>query len=309
MRLKIALAALALGVTAAASLFGLLQLRAYVTEDPRFCASCHRASPEFAVLGRDEHARVTCQKCHHTTTEQSLGMLSVYLAGGQPGGGAGGDGKKHAPVELGACASCHLTHDKEWATQVGASRGHRVHAIEQKIACTRCHGAGIHRFEPVARSCVGCHGDHSVGLAGMQQVHCFACHDFLSVENGARPSRRDCLHCHQTQGLHPSRFPDEAPMRFACAACHKPHAKAPGAELVACDKCHTEMKSAGLHGASVLHRRDCRECHRPHGWRSGQADCLRCHAEAATHHPDHPSCRECHSWKGAAALPTPPRDR
>jgi hypothetical protein len=299
------LALIALFVLFCAGFFGALQMRRYVTEDARFCASCHKASPEFAVLTKDEHARFNCQQCHHTTLEQSLQMLTAYVAGKKPGGEGEG---KHAPVELGACASCHLTHDKEWATQVGASKGHRIHAIEQKIACTKCHGSGIHRFEPVAKSCVECHGDHAVGLPGMQQLHCFACHDFLSVETSARPSRRDCLHCHNREGIHPSRFPDDAPMRFGCNACHKPHAKAPGAELVACERCHDDMKTRGLHKLAA-HRTDCAQCHKPHGWKQGQTDCLRCHQEAASHYPEKPICSECHSWRGSGSLPNPPRGR
>ena len=52
-------------------------------------------------------------------------------------------------VEVGACASCHFSHDPRWP-QVGGSRGHRIHYEEKKIACVRCHAASMHGFEPVA---------------------------------------------------------------------------------------------------------------------------------------------------------------
>jgi hypothetical protein len=281
------------GVTVIAALLGLQRLRAYIGEDPRFCATCHRQSPEFALWSSGAHGGITCQNCHHATVDQGIAMLRAFMGGAAP--------VEHAPVEIGACASCHLAHDKGWV-QVGASRGHRIHVIEKKIDCVKCHGAGVHSFEPAVASCRSCHGDHAVRAAGMQQLHCFACHDFLSVETSLRPTRRDCLRCHRAQGLHPSRFPEDAPMRFACAACHKPHAP-PSAERVGCETCHREIVKAGLHRLPA--HRDCTRCHRPHGWRSESADCLKCHQDAASH-DGHLTCSSCHAWRGLSTAPTPP---
>lgn len=299
MRLKL-LIGVGVVVLVAAGL-GLVRMRTYVTEDPRFCATCHQTSPEFALWSNNQHSQVACQKCHHTTTEQSLAMLGAFVRGVQPGHSSEG---KHAPVEIGACAACHLTHDKEWALQVGASRGHRVHAVEAKISCVRCHASGVHRFEPPTRICAECHPGHSVAVEPMHQFHCLACHDFLSVEKTMRPSRRDCLRCHQARGIHPSRFPDDAPMRFTCGACHKPHS-VPGADRVECDACHVAVAKSGLH-ARPAHR-DCRQCHKAHAWKSEKEDCLRCHKAFASHHADRPTCSECHSWTAAEAPPRPPR--
>jgi hypothetical protein len=293
MRLRL-LTALAVAL-AAAGFFGFFRLRAYVTQDPRFCASCHQASAEFALWSGGQHGGVACQKCHHSTPEQGVQMLRSFLAGTRPGR----SGEPHAPVEIGACASCHIAHDKSWV-DVGASRGHRIHAIEQKIACVRCHAAGVHRFEPPAAACKSCHGEHAVRAAGMQQIHCFACHDFLSVASDLRPTRRDCLRCHRAEGVHPARFPEEGPMRFVCAACHKPHAPA-GSERVACASCHKTIVTAGLHREPG--HRDCAKCHRAHVWTSAPADCLRCHPTAPAH-DGHLTCSSCHSWRGA---PIPPR--
>ena len=292
-RLQLLLGIAAIAVIAA--LLGLRRLKTYIDEDPRFCASCHKQSPEFALWNNSAHGAVTCQKCHHSTPEQSVAMLRAFLAGAQPGGSE----SSHAPVEIGSCASCHLTHDKQWV-QVGASRGHRIHAVEQKIACVRCHGGGVHSFEPASASCQGCHGEHAVRASGMQQLHCFACHDFLSVETSLRPTRRDCLRCHQAQGIHPARFPENAPMRFACANCHKPHA-APNAERLRCESCHKEVTRAGLHKLPA--HRDCAKCHKPHAWTAEREDCLRCHKDFAPHLID------LNAWRGSAALPPPPRDR
>ena len=285
---------------AAAVALGLARMRSYVTEDPRYCATCHQSSPEFALWSNNQHGRVSCQKCHHTTLDESAQMLGAFVRGVQPGQ----SDRQHAPVEIGACAACHLTHDKEWGTQVGASRGHRVHAIDQKITCVRCHAAGVHRFEPPTRICAECHKDRAISPEPMHQFHCLACHDFLSVEASLRPSRRDCLRCHQARGVHPSRFPDTGPMRFNCGACHKPHAATAGA-LVGCETCHVGISSSGLHGQAS--HRDCRQCHKPHAWKSEREECLRCHQKEAqaSHHADHATCSDCHFWKGSSAPPRP----
>lgn len=271
---------------------GWARFRAYVRDDPRFCASCHKVSAEFALWSRDGHGRLACQECHHTTAAQAVGALRGFLSGSvsQPA---------HAPVAIGACAACHLSHDKEW-TDVGASRGHRLHAVEQKITCVRCHAGAVHRFEPSAESCRSCHGEHAVRVAGMQKLHCFACHDFLSVEPTLRPSRRDCLRCHQASGVHPARFSGDAPMRFACASCHKPHAPA-GQEVVGCESCHRAIAASGLHARHG----GCQGCHKPHLWRSEVQDCLRCHRQAAAHDPLL-TCPSCHSWRAARAARTLP---
>jgi hypothetical protein len=273
-------------------------------------------SPEFALWSGSQHARLACQKCHHTTPEQSLGMLNAWMRGAQPrtmklpgqgsgtstgSGVAAGEDSKHAQVEIGACASCHLSHDKEWVTQVGASRGHRVHATEQKIPCVHCHGQDVHGSAPPSGSCQECHGERILGLKGMQQLHCLACHDFLSVEVSLRPSRRDCLRCHQAKGIHPSRFPDDGPMRFTCGGCHKPHAP-PGQDLTSCASCHKTLAESGLH-AQKDHQA-CSKCHRPHSWRSEKDDCTTaCHKGMGSHHPEGPTCQSCHSFRVAAAAP------
>lgn len=295
MRFKVLIA---VGIAAAlAALIGASRFRAFVGEDPAFCAQCHRTSPEFALWNTGEHRGIACQKCHHASTSEGLTVLRAFLLA-QPMPGAGA----HAEVQVGACAACHLSHDPEWE-QVGESRGHRVHAVEKKIACVRCHGAGVHRFEPAAASCRDCHGDHAVLAPGMQKLHCFACHDFLSVERELRPTRRDCLRCHSREGVLPARFPEDGPHDFACAGCHKPHAK-PESELVACEACHADLTKAGLH-ADAGHRR-CADCHRAHRWKSEREDCYACHRGAGSHFVDR-ACGECHAWSTATPPPRPPR--
>jgi hypothetical protein len=271
--------------------FGLYRFKSFVDNDPRLCAQCHRASTEFSLWTKGSHRSVACQRCHHSTPEQSLAMLRAFVAGKMPKGNDG-----HAPVEVGACASCHLSHDPHWP-QVGGSRGHRIHFEEKKIACVVCHAAGVHGFEPAEASCQRCHGQHAVRESGMQKLHCFACHDFLSRDVGLRPTRRDCLRCHRAEGVMPARFSDSAPMQFACGACHKPHARPPEPEHVACAGCHRQLQRAGLH-ARAGHQK-CQDCHRAHLWEAGNRKaCQKCH-QVATVHGEGQACTACHKFRGA----------
>ena len=205
-----------------AAIAGAWRLKRFVDTDPRLCAQCHRASPEFSLWAGGTHKSVACQRCHHSTPEQGLAMLRAFVAGRSPAGT-----RTHAPVEIGSCASCHLSHDGNWP-QVGNSRGHRIHFEEKKIACVTCHAEGMHGFHPLTDSCKKCHGEHTVRAQGMAKLHCFVCHDFLSPDPGLLPTRRDCLRCHRSEGVHPARFSETAPMQFDCGTCHKPHAATPG---------------------------------------------------------------------------------
>jgi hypothetical protein len=222
-------------------------------------------------------------------------MLGAFIAGKKPKG-------QHAEVEVGACASCHFSHDPRWP-QVGGSRGHRIHYEENGVACVRCHAASMHGFEPVASRCAECHPGHSVNLEKMHALHCFACHEFLTNEPGLRPTRHDCLRCHTAQGIHAPMKEHGAPMEMSCAACHRPHAQ-DGKTLAACTECHAPslMARGGLH-AKAGHRR-CLDCHVPHEWTPEPAVCLRCHAQAPSHAKGK-ACLDCHAFSGAPLPPLP----
>jgi len=284
-------------VVLAAALAGAIRLKRYIDTDPGLCAHCHKASPEFALWNQGSHRGVSCQRCHHATPSEGLAMLRSFLAGKPPGGK-----KPHAEVQVGACAACHLSHDPKWP-QIEGSRGHRVHVAQQKIECVRCHANAMHGFEPPTTACKECHGEHMVRAAGMQQLHCFACHDFLSTDAGLRPTRRDCLRCHRAQGVHPARFTDDAPMQFACGECHRPHARSAETERRDCKDCHPGVLRAGLHGLKA--HADCAGCHAAHVWRTAPNGCVRCHSRAPEHSHGN-ACSVCHSFAGAGA-PRPPR--
>jgi hypothetical protein len=287
------LAIVAFGAIAiAVGIPGFFRFKRFVDENPRLCITCHRASPEFQLWLGGSHRKVACQRCHHTTAKQTVAMLRSFVEGRNPD-------EKHASVEVGACAGCHFSHDPNWP-QVGGSRGHRIHYEEQKIACVRCHAASMHGFTPMAERCAECHPNHAVSVGGMEQLHCFACHEFLTNESGLRPTRRDCMRCHSAQGIHAPMADHGGAMEMACASCHHPHAPA-GQALQACTTCHTEMRQGGLH-ARPGHAR-CLDCHPPHTWKAEDAACGACHPRAADH-AAHKACGACHAFGGA---PRPPR--
>jgi len=266
------------------------RLKRFVDSDPRLCAQCHRASPEFSLWAGGTHKSVACQRCHHSTPEQGLAMLRAFVAGRSPAGT-----KSHAPVEIGSCASCHLSHDGNWP-QVGNSRGHRIHFEEKKIACVACHAEGMHGFHPLTESCRKCHGQHTVRAQGMAKLHCFVCHDFLSPDPGLLPTRRDCLRCHRAEGVHPARFGEGAPMQFECGTCHKPHAASAQEAVASCTGCHVVAESAGQHARHLKQR--CTTCHAPHLWAAGSAECATCHA-GADRHAEGKGCITCHLFRSA----------
>lgn len=283
-------------LTFAGVLAGMAWTDRYIKEDPAFCGLCHRPTPEFASLDHGQHRELRCQECHHTGQDQGLTLLRGFLTSQ-----SAGQGVAHATVEIGACESCHLSHDRRWQ-QVGASRGHRIHVVDEQIPCAACHLEQGHRFVPTIGSCKECHGPHVVNTVGMQKLHCFACHDFLSVKETLRPSRRDCLRCHREEGLHPSRFPPDAPMQFACAECHRPHVP-PGEEHIPCLDCHEGIGEVELH-ALPDHRVPCVDCHVPHEWKSDKGACFECHEELRKHYPKYP-CLDCHEW-GPGPTPKEP---
>jgi hypothetical protein len=296
-RRVVPIAAAVAAVLAAATVAGVVKLKRYVDTDPGLCAHCHKASPEFALWNQGSHRGVSCQRCHHATPEEGLAMLRSFLAG-RPASG----GKPHAQVEVGSCAACHLSHDPKWP-QIESSRGHRVHVAGQKIDCVRCHANAMHGFEPPTASCRECHGEHMVREQGMQQLHCFACHDFLSPDLGLLPTRRDCLRCHRAQGVHPARFEEGAPMQFACGECHHPHASSAATIRTDCHQCHGQVERAGLHGLKA--HADCTRCHQPHAWRTEGKTCLACHG-GAKGHANGKACSVCHSFAGAG-VPRQPK--
>ena len=207
-------------------------------------------------------------------------MLGAFVAGKKPKG-------QHAEVEVGACASCHFSHDPRWP-QVGGSRGHRIHYEEKKIACVRCHAASMHGFEPVASKCQECHGEHAVSVAKMHSLHCFACHEFLTNEPGLRPTRHDCLRCHTRQGIHAPMKDHGAPMEMSCAAATSRTRRTADPRRVRRVPQAPAQMAKGASTRRAGHRR-CLDCHKPHVWTPEKGACR----GATRAPPDHAHGKAC----------------
>ncbi len=299
-------------VVLVAATYGYVRFTDYVGTDPRFCGQCHREQPGYSLWTRSEHRSVVCQECHHASKEDALRMLSSFVAQGmsRPVKREG----HTAPVISAACASCHLSHDDRWP-QIGKSIGHAVHSHQARIECLRCHSRAIHGFESPADLCIDCHEAKAIRPGEMTEVHCLACHDFLSSRDDLAPARASCLECHGTMERLHSVFPEGAPMeKLPCAACHRPHAAAEE-RIIPCESCHSAIGDAGLHslvGHGALPEipdpvgtpMPCVDCHEAHAWEPHQRTCLSCHEEQVSHYR-HRRCWSCHHF-GEGQAPWPP---
>jgi hypothetical protein len=87
-------------------------------------------------------------------------------------------------------------------------------------------------------------------------------------------------------------------MQFDCGTCHKPHAATAAQAIAACTGCHVVTETAGLHARHT--GQACTACHAPHLWTPGKAECLKCHAGAASH-AESKGCATCHPFRSRPA--------
>jgi hypothetical protein len=276
------IAAYTLGfVVVAAIIGGLLGFRHYVTTSPGFCQTCHDVAPEMATWIQGKHHDLYCQQCHHQDLRQSFGILTTYLTGGA-------SPRPHSRVTVESCTGCHAQKDTRWKN-ISASIGHRIHHDRAQLPCVQCHGREMHFGQPARETCSQCHAGKFSG-GPHESAHCLACHNFLSTDEVIVPTRADCLRCHEGLGR-PLRISAEAPMKFACGTCHRPHRDT---KAVPCSDCHEPRDLTGLH--SRTGHDDCGSCHKPHDWKATPANCAECHRMPKTHYPGR-TCTSCHGFK------------
>lgn len=133
-----------LGLVAAKS-----RLDEYVTQDPRFCQSCHEVRPEMAMWTLESHANVACQRCHTIREEELAAMLAGTVLPRE--------GTPHLVLDRRQirCEGCHHARTTSH-TLPKAVRIHRVHERE-KVTCLDCHGPRIHRVVQTETVCKRCH--------------------------------------------------------------------------------------------------------------------------------------------------------
>ena len=219
-----------LGVVAAAVAIPL-------TNDPRFCASCHTIKPSYESWAVSTHKEVTCVACHVRPTFEGFmedkvikGMHDVWVTFvGTPKRPEDLKATVHSQV----CLSCHrnMLRISELATRdlsgplkkAGLIMEHRKHmeAFNKRgkgEGCTTCHATVVHSQPYKGYSSVVPRGhikldelpkaEREALDASMVKAHrttdCFRCHDGKQEYKGKILSRK-CETCH-TQALSETLF-------------------------------------------------------------------------------------------------------
>lgn len=219
-----------LGVVAAAVAIPL-------TNDPRFCASCHTIKPSYESWAVSTHKEVTCVACHVRPTFEGFmedkvikGMHDVWVTFvGRPKRPEDLKATVHSEV----CLSCHrnMLRISELATRdlsgplkkAGLIMEHRKHmeAFNKRgkgEGCTTCHATVVHSQPYKGYSSVVPRGhikldelpkaEREALDASMVKAHrtadCFRCHDGKQEYEGKILSRK-CETCH-TQALSETLF-------------------------------------------------------------------------------------------------------
>jgi nitrate/TMAO reductase-like tetraheme cytochrome c subunit len=262
----------------------------YIEHDPTFCTSCHLMKDPFERWSESGHKDVNCHTCHPGNMINNLRQLYLTATNSRDRV----EEKAEVPREI--CSGCHLSNDPEWK-QVEATVGHKIHAVDNKIDCITCHGAGVHEFVPTDEMCRKCHGDLKIAFEKMNTNHCTTCHKFLAKgRESLVPQIEDCAECHTRQvgappaidaGWHPDQ---------PCSMCHpvhdKPLAEAEPVErtglAVTCEKCHEQVVPTS--------HDSCRDCHPPHAQFNPKQQCAGCHQDRqkAVEAPSQHECGDCH---------------
>jgi hypothetical protein len=293
-----AMVALALVALSAVSVAGVFMYRtySYVEHDNQFCLSCHLMVDPYERFAQSAHRGLGCKACHQPTfVERSRMAVSQVLENPD-------EITTHAHVPNTACASCHIEGNPEQWRIIASSIGHRIHLESDDPAlrglmCVECHSSSIHEFAASNRTCAqsGCHETTEIMLGRMQPltIHCVACHEFSRPATGPltgevgrtemRPTRNECLTCHQMRVLVADMPPDE-PHDQVCGACHNPHDQRTPREAertCASAGCHVRPDTlTPMHqGLAVGVLEGCIGCHQAHDFRVRGDRCLDCHQD------------------------------
>lgn len=229
----------------------------------------------------------------------------------------------HGPLNVGACAVCHVLVDEaahRFAPRATGTdqctgchdTGHGdadavdVHGADLDGACTACHdphgGAtkALLRMAAPGELCRDCHDTGTEFAPAQHHANgdCLACHgghpgghaSLLRAEGAAL-----CNRCHDaTLGLDaPGTAQVHGPVAVACLPCHDPHGTPQPALLrqepaALCLGCHADTVSEGNavpHGHAVTSVRACLECHEAH----------RADHEFLLQAPEVDLCLQCHA--------------
>jgi nitrate/TMAO reductase-like tetraheme cytochrome c subunit len=294
-----------------------------VTDEPRFCATCHEMRPHYNAWLQGSHKGLACVDCHldpslsgriaHRCPSASqlvthlLGKASLPLPT-----------PPHMPAKR--CADCH----KRLPAKTKHGFQHTVHA---KTLCVECHpdtghvvtvealkAAGVYPKDPklqipVARMTLR-PGDGAANLQGHVRVRCSTCHDMgltrCSACHKARHKRNanlgsDCAACHGPGSgfafIHPA-------ATSQCKTCHTVPSDHKSVKSNVCASCHIRpgVSWVSSHPGGAAARRPCESCHvlPTDHIKNMTRTCTACHKRSgvswAASHPGASSiCGTCHT--------------
>ena len=275
----------------------------YAEHDPKACMMCHVHDDANKKWAKTEHKSVTCHVCHQASRKQQVTQMYKFAFMGQKS-----VEPRHGEIIVAwkICYQCHWEKNKEYpkAKLVNRSRLHAKHVFIEQIECSKCHGYKTHEFTAEARFCVKCHQNRAVHGIGMEELACLNCHTDRTAD--LKPGRNKCLFCHGSEKVRQQliadgtldvlhsrpdertinkaikiKVPEDAPMRFDCYTCHKPH-EASRPDWSKCLSCHRNIMNVGQHGMHIEGvAMKCKQCHKPHIWRvtpqQAKKDCVTCH--------------------------------
>lgn len=222
---------------------------------------------------------------------------------------------------LGACAEHAAPPDGGWGegVYIGADwalnravSGHRLHVVQRKIECTKCHSMTEREIGPVEPArCAACHEkeariEHGSSAAERHyglgtKADCTACHAFtfdgtgrdealqkaqalrVPVDGGTGPagdgietySPKDCKRCHENDvGGTPAVI---AHGTKPCLTCHRPHDD-PTPKSAPCSDCHDTATAHAAKGKTI--QETCSTCHQHQHAEAKAAlgTCVACHS-------------------------------
>ncbi|HVZ78490.1 MAG TPA: hypothetical protein VG818_10960 [Gemmatimonadaceae bacterium] len=297
---KMALVAAAFMVAFAGVGFGMASWH-YAMHNNDFCIGCHVMNSAWTRFQHSEHRKLQCHDCHQQSIFASMRQLYLWVAE-RPAAIP-----PHAKVPTQICLRCHnqAQPDSVWK-RILATAGHSVHLHNDKpalrnIQCVTCHGAEIHHFVPVDKTCgqSGCHNTTRIQLgkmAGQTSLHCTGCHNFTqpvaanispdSARVSLIPTQSKCLDCHAMQKRLQSQLasldPKTEPHHAVCGSCHDPHKQATTKD--AFRSCATAQCHARADTLTPFHRglpdnalANCGSCHKAHVWKVESKACTACH--------------------------------
>jgi len=319
--IKLALAG-CVGVVLLAAVATGYQSYQFVETDKRFCNGCHIFVPSgqamvlpdtgdytLVPMLEGKHDSLSCHTCHPLNPTKEAVKLIFWMSGIR-----GKEIPPHAKVPRTTCEACHVKGAaKETWQAIAATAGHRTHlesdssALKGKVECLTCHARTAHHFMPADSTCVqqGCHltEDTRIKLGKMADqtdLHCTLCHKFTkqvvalatrdSAAGALRPNIKQCLSCHQMEGLLPNFSVGEDPHSGTCGMCHNPHSQLnKGETKKSCTDaaCHADWRKNPFH-TGAAHRakaEQCILCHQPHAARVDASDCTGCHEAVRARNP------------------------